>query len=686
MRGPADRGRVVSDEQAANARYFEILDRQDRSRIETQGSRSTFWTGTGRGRAPTLPRGPLIGRVALDAPNEFVDGASEYYIGARKTDANGLLVFSWAAPIACTFFRGVDDYPLFDRVVAIRTLLHSPAAEVVDLSDELLDPQLDEAPFARRELRVPAPPKSAAGNDETAANVMVPTVRVLATASPDVDVDTSSEARPPSLRGALARRAPELRPELHRTAHVPLRAPDALRSALEAPRTQGLTSVLSTLQPDQYDVVTRSIHEPLVVQGHPGSGKTIVAAHRAAYLLHPESGAVADRAPGDQVRHVLLVGPTPGHTQHVIGALDGLGVDRDSVDVLSLEQFLARLRGVRIPPLELRGPAEKGYRDVDQRLFALAGVAALGVDHSATTSETTTKIVYDRLRTNSTGDVPVTTDGEWSPFLTALPEWSTARTERHLHPLLAACAIQAGANPHLHAYDHVIVDEAQDVRPLEWALLDRVNVGGRWTIVGDINQRRSDYSFHSWGHLIAQLGLTAHAGPVEPVVMRRGYRSTGPIMRFANELVPKADRQVDTFREEGTEPAVDRVDAKSLLGFVADRIVDYAVRYADGTVAAITVDPTSLRRELAVEGWSAERAGAKWWHRDTLRVWVGHPDAARGLEFDAVVVVEPADFPLNLGRHGLLYTSLTRANKELTVAHSRTLPGGLRPPHTRHKR
>lgn len=53
------------------------------------------------------------------------------------------------------------------------------------------------------------------------------------------------------------------------------------------------------------------------------------------------------------------------------------------------------------------------------------------------------------------------------------------------------------------------------------------------------------------------------------------------------------------------------------------------------------------------------------------------PDQARGLEFDGVVVVEPEQFPMNLGRHGVLYTSLTRATRELVIVYSRPLPGDL---------
>lgn len=54
--------------------------------------------------------------------------------------------------------------------------------------------------------------------------------------------------------------------------------------------------------------------------------------------------------------------------------------------------------------------------------------------------------------------------------------------------------------------------------------------------------------------------------------------------------------------------------------------------------------------------------------------WITRP---RGLEFDAVVVVEPADFKPNLGRYGELYTSLTRANQELVVVHSEAMPRAL---------
>ena len=68
------------------------------------------------------------------------------------------------------------------------------------------------------------------------------------------------------------------------------------------------------------------------------------------------------------------------------------------------------------------------------------------------------------------------------------------------------------------------------------------------------------------------------------------------------------------------------------------------------------------------------------WQKENASIRVLPPQRARGLEFDGVVVVEPADFPENFGRQGVLYTALTRANKYLTVLHNRALPKDLKKP------
>jgi hypothetical protein len=83
-----------------------------------------------------------------------------------------------------------------------------------------------------------------------------------------------------------------------------------------------------------------------------------------------------------------------------------------------------------------------------------------------------------------------------------------------------------------------------------------------------------------------------------------------------------------------------------------------------------------MLQEARLSGWSAEDRWT-WADKDLYRYSFLAPEEARGLEFDAVVVVEPADFRANSGSDGRLYTSLTRANLELVVVHARPLPAAL---------
>ena len=116
-----------------------------------------------------------------------------------------------------------------------------------------------------------------------------------------------------------------------------MRAADLLEEAIKAPKTGALAPVLSTLQPEQYRLVTWPSDKNLVVQGHPGTGKTIVAAHRAAFLVLPRDRE--DESP--QLHRVALVGPTDRWKEHIAPTVQYL-VD-EGVEVLSLENTDPRL-------------------------------------------------------------------------------------------------------------------------------------------------------------------------------------------------------------------------------------------------------------------------------------------------------------------------------------------------------
>ena len=193
-----------------------------------------------------------------------------------------------------------------------------------------------------------------------------------------------------------------------------------------------------------------------------------------------------------------------------------------------------------------------------------------------------------------------------------------------------------------------------------------------------MNQRRSDTTYATWGHISDHLGIGDGDEPLRQTLLRRGYRSTTPILQFADKLLPSSQRGATSIQVEGPRPGVEYVAGPDALFQKALEAAGRLMRnYPNGTVAIITVDPGRLIQLLGKDGWRRGESLNLWTRgAEVLRVHV--PESARGLEFDGVVVVEPGDFPENLGREGQLYTSLTRANRELAIVWHRGLPDALR--------
>jgi DNA helicase II / ATP-dependent DNA helicase PcrA len=264
-------------------------------------------------------------------------------------------------------------------------------------------------------------------------------------------------------------------------------------------------------------------------------------------------------------------------------------------------------------------------------------------------------------------------------WIKTLPTFGTAIRRRRYLPLFAQASISVLSGPPTR-YDHVVVDEAQDVSGLEWEIFRAHNPASGWTVVGDMNQRRTDFGDSSWERLIERLHLTTTAGPVTPRVIERGYRSTQPILDFAKPLLPRGERTAQSLQQDGPPPRVTRVtraaDRDPTAISEAERLL---AAYPAGTVAVITVETDAAGLEkalLSLEWRRAEHLGD--WRKNERVLALRTPESARGVEFDGVVVVEPGAFPRNLARVGPLYTSLTRANRELAVVHQQPLPDGLR--------
>jgi hypothetical protein len=224
-------------------------------------------------------------------------------------------------------------------------------------------------------------------------------------------------------------------------------------------------------------------------------------------------------------------------------------------------------------------------------------------------------------------------------------------------------------------FGHVLVDEAQDLSPMQWRMLARRCPSGSMTLVGDFGQASRAGAPSGWDEVLAN--VPGHAG-ARVVELSVNYRTPAEIMAVADRVLAAAAPGVPAaraVRATGRAPRFEPVAADDLVRAAAAAARRATAR--EGTVAVIA--PAALHEQLVTEladvGAVADTADAL----DAPVTVLGATDA-KGLEFDEVIVVEPADLvrPDPSGLR-LLYVTLTRATQRLLVVHAQPLPEALAP-------
>ena len=560
----------------------------------------------------------------------------------------------------------------------------------------------------------------------------------------------------------------------------------ALLAAVNAPRGEGMRDIVATIQAEQDQIIRLDHQGVLVIEGGPGTGKTVVALHRVAYLLYTQRKRTE--------RHgVLVVGPNAAFLTHIGRVLPSLGESEvvfmtigDLVPGLHVtaEDTLeaARLKGSlkildvlaaaiadrqRLPeeplPIELSdvtvpidaGTAEWAREEaratglphnearamfweivtyvLTERAIARIGtgwltredrdaweqlredlidelaendhfIAALDELWPILTPQTLLAELYtspELLRAAGGDAVLLRADGDaWTvsdvPLLDELvdllgaakPADDAAERERNAEAEYAAGVLDLlisredlmDDEDHLLAqdmlyaedlaerfvehdtrdlveraaadrdwtYGHVVVDEAQELSEMDWRVLMRRCPSRSFTIVGDLAQRRSVAGATSWDTML------------DPYVAGRWvYRSLSMNYRTPAEIMSVAAALLAVFAPDVQPPESVR----------ACGVLPWSRQVTDDEL------PTAIEEFGRAE---AEREGTS--------VVIGPagvpgavlPSDTKGLEFDAVLVVEP-DRILANGPRGAaeLYVALTRATQRLGVLHSGPLPQAL---------
>lgn len=232
----------------------------------------------------------------------------------------------------------------------------------------------------------------------------------------------------------------------------------------------------------------------------------------------------------------------------------------------------------------------------------------------------------------------------------------------------------------IRTYGHIVVDEAQDLSPMQLAMISRRSLNGSLTVVGDIAQSTGAWAHADWDEI---LSLLPDRRPPRREQLTVGYRIPGPNMDLAARVLARSAPDLlppRSVRQDGRAPQFREVaDDASLGSTAAEAVRDEIAAIGSGNVAIIC--PASQ-----VEECSAALTAVGIDHGVAIEQGLNHQvtvvpvGIVKGLELDATVVVDPAGI-LTEEAQGMraLYVALTRATKLLTVVHAGDLPDVLAP-------
>lgn len=220
-------------------------------------------------------------------------------------------------------------------------------------------------------------------------------------------------------------------------------------------------------------------------------------------------------------------------------------------------------------------------------------------------------------------------------------------------------------NGTVNRYGHIVVDEAQDLSYMQLRAVRRRSQNGSMTVVGDIAQATSAYSRKDWNQVLTTLGTEGNFTEAELTI---GYRVPAPVLAVAAKVLAHAAPSLsapEAFpRQFEEEPRWQVVEADQLMDAVLSSVKDYSSRGLFVGVVVSEAQMTSVRAAFRAAGlkFSESTDGGL-----SQGINLVSPEESKGLEFDAVIVVEPASILELAQGDKLLYVALTRTVHHLDI-------------------
>jgi DNA helicase IV len=516
-------------------------------------------------------------------------------------------------------------------------------------------------------------------------------------------------------------------------------ASSILEAEIERPRQGPMRDIVATIQPEQDDIVRADLDTTVCVQGAPGTGKTAVGLHRAAYLLYTHRDRLSRQG-------VLVVGPNASFLRYIADVLPALGeIDARQVTVEELVSVVritatdppdvARLKGDSRLAEVLSRAVWSALQPAAEALVVPSGarrwrvpayladeiVAELrsrGVRYGAGRAlfpqrlasallakmELAGESPDDRVQNAVARSKPVKqfTDSVWPvvdakrivgrilgdrDFLaeTAAGVLTDAEVEllcprsagparRHRWSLSDAVLVDEARDlvERTPSLGHVVLDEAQDLSPMMLRSVGRHCSTGSATVLGDLAQATTPWAVGDWDTALAHLGKPNAL--LEELTL--GFRVPADVLDYATRLLPtiaptltrpravrsaKGRLRIEDCQHPVTAMAAAVEAQLSEPGSIGIIVPDALVTASDAWLTSLGVDHSVLGRDDDM----------------VARVDVVPATLAKGLEFDSVVLLEPADIAADDDSiTGLrrLYVCLTRAVTSLLILHAKPLP------------
>jgi DNA helicase IV len=513
------------------------------------------------------------------------------------------------------------------------------------------------------------------------------------------------------------------------------RTSDIVAREIERPRVGPMRDIAATIQPEQDDLVRAALADSVCVQGAPGTGKTAVGLHRAAYLLYTHPKRL-------QRAGLLILGPNRTFLHYIAEVLPSLGetgvgqstlleeiarhpvTGTDPADTAALKhdpRMAEVLRRALYGRVTTDGVTDLAVKDGSSRWRVPAGELAAIVE-AVRTEEPPYAIGRERVRTRvvrrlreraerRAGVLPAS----WvrrieraRPLTEHLDlVWPKVRPEEVLARLLTDPAELArvadglldpeeqaalvwprpprshksarwsaadlvlldelsGLIEHPEGYGHIVVDEAQDLSPMECRAIARRAAFGSLTVLGDLAQGTTAWAARDWSVQLRHLGRPDAA----VVPLTTGFRVPAAVVDLANRLLPRLDVSVPPSESLRADGELRLRPTDDVPGTTVTAVREALAHEGSVGVVAADADVDAVRAALTAAG--LDPAGP-----DELgaRVTLVPASMVKGLEYDHVVAVEPAAVAEaeERGAHRL-YVVLTRAVSRLDVVHARPLP------------